>query len=86
MENFILGVTLFTGIILALVAIILIARSMLVASGAVEILINDERTIKAPAGSKLLGALGRHVALPPNQNSQLRRANIGPTVHRTPDG
>ncbi|MCG8597141.1 MAG: NADH:ubiquinone reductase (Na(+)-transporting) subunit F [Kiloniellales bacterium] len=57
MENFVLGVTLFTGIILALVAVILFARSKLVASGAVEILINDERKIQAPAGSKLLAAL-----------------------------
>ena len=57
MENFVLGVTLFTGIILALVAVILFARSKLVASGAVEILINDERKIEAPAGSKLLAAL-----------------------------
>ena len=57
MESFILGVTLFTAIILALVAVILFARSKLVSSGAVEILINDERTIKAPAGTKLLAAL-----------------------------
>ena len=57
MVNFILGVTLFTAIILALVGLILFARSKLVASGAVEILINDERTISAPAGGKLLGAL-----------------------------
>ena len=57
MVNFISGVTLFTAIILALVGLILLARSKLVASGAVDILINDERTIKVPAGSKLLGAL-----------------------------
>ena len=57
MENFVLGVTLFTGIILALVAIILFARSKLVASGTVDILINGERTIKAPVGGKLLAAL-----------------------------
>ncbi len=57
MENFVLGVTLFTGIILALVALILFARSKLVASGTVDVLINDERTIKAPVGSKLLAAL-----------------------------
>ena len=57
MVNFILGVTLFTSIILALVGLILFARSKLDASGAVDILINDERTIKAPAGSKLLAAL-----------------------------
>ncbi len=57
MENFVFGVTLFTFIILALVGIILFARSRLVSSGAVEILINDERTISVPAGGKLLGAL-----------------------------
>ena len=57
MVNFVLGVSLFTGIILALVGVILFARSKLVASGAVDILINDERTIKVPAGGKLLGAL-----------------------------
>lgn len=57
MENFVFGVTLFTFIILALVGVILFARSRLVSSGAVEILINDERTISVPAGGKLLGAL-----------------------------
>ncbi len=57
MENFIFGVTLFTAVILALVGVILFARSKLVASGEVEILINDERTIQVPAGGKLLGAL-----------------------------
>lgn len=57
MANFVLGVTLFTAIILSLVLIILFARSKLVASGAVPIEINDERTIRVPAGSKLLAAL-----------------------------
>ena len=57
MINFIFGVALFTLIILALVGLILFARSKLVASGAVEITINDERTIQAPAGGKLLAAL-----------------------------
>ena len=57
MENFVLGVTLFTAIILSLVAVILFARSQLVASGAVDIEINGERTIKAAAGTKLLAAL-----------------------------
>jgi Na+-transporting NADH:ubiquinone oxidoreductase subunit F len=37
--------------------VILSARSKLVASGDIEIIINDEKTIKAPAGGKLLGAL-----------------------------
>ncbi len=57
MEDFILGVTLFTAIILALVGIILAARSALVSSGAVNIEINGERTISVPAGGKLLGTL-----------------------------
>ena len=57
MINFIFGVALFTLIILALVGLILFARSKLVASGDVSILINDERSIEVPAGGKLLGAL-----------------------------
>ena len=53
-----LGVLLFTTIVLALVGVILFARSRLVPSGVLDILINDERTISSPAGVKLLGALG----------------------------
>jgi Na+-transporting NADH:ubiquinone oxidoreductase subunit F len=52
-----LGVAMFTGIVLSLVGIILFARSRLVATGNVNITINDERTIQAPVGGKLLGAL-----------------------------
>lgn len=52
-----LGVVLFTVIVMSLVFIILAARSRLVATGQVNILINDEKTIQAPVGSKLLGAL-----------------------------
>jgi Na+-transporting NADH:ubiquinone oxidoreductase subunit F len=37
--------------------VILVAKSRLVASGAVSIVVNDERTIQVPAGSKLLTAL-----------------------------
>ncbi len=47
----------FTSVILALVAIILIAKSKLVASGPVKILINDQKEIEIPAGGKLLSAL-----------------------------
>ncbi len=57
MADFTLGVTLFTAVILSLVGIILFARSKLVASGTVDIEVNGERTIKAPVGAKLLGAL-----------------------------
>ncbi len=52
-----LGVFLFTAIVMSLVFIILVARSRLVATGQVNILINDEKTIQAPVGTKLLGAL-----------------------------
>ncbi len=51
------GVGMFTAVVLALVAIILVARSKLVASGDVEIVINDERTLTTPAGGKLLNVL-----------------------------
>ena len=52
-----LGVGVFTGVVLFLVAVILLAKSRLVATGNVDIEINGEKTIKAPVGSKLLGAL-----------------------------
>jgi len=52
-----LGVILFTLIIMALVFLIISAKSKLVPSGDIAILINNEKTIHAPAGSKLLGAL-----------------------------
>ena len=53
----ILGVGMFTVVILALVAFILAARSKLVASGDVNIEINGEKTITVPAGDKLLQTL-----------------------------
>lgn len=57
MLEVLLGVLLFTGIVIALVIVILAAKSQLVASGDVDILINNEKTVKAPVGSKLLMAL-----------------------------
>lgn len=57
MIQIVLGVALFTVIVLALVSLILIARSRLVTSGSVSILVNDEKDLQAPVGSKLLGAL-----------------------------
>jgi len=53
----VLGVGMFTAIVLALVAIILFARSQLVSSGNVHIDINGEKTITVPAGGKLLQTL-----------------------------
>ncbi|OAI14369.1 NADH:ubiquinone reductase (Na(+)-transporting) subunit F [Methylomonas lenta] len=52
-----LGVIFFTVIVIALVFLIIGAKSKLVASGDVEILINDEKKIHVPVGSKLLTAL-----------------------------
>ncbi len=52
-----LGVIFFTVIVIALVFIIIGAKSKLVASGNVEILINHEKKIHVPVGAKLLGAL-----------------------------
>ena len=51
------GTGMFTAIILALVLVILAARSRLVASGNISIEINGERTIEVPAGGKLLQTL-----------------------------
>jgi len=53
------GVGMFTFVVLALVAIILIAKSKLVASGTVHILINDDKSkaIDVPVGGKLLNVL-----------------------------
>ncbi|CAA0108412.1 NADH:ubiquinone reductase (Na(+)-transporting) subunit F [Zhongshania aliphaticivorans] len=53
----ILGVAMFTAIVLSLVCIILFARSRLVSSGNVTIEINGEKTITVPAGDKLLNTL-----------------------------
>jgi Na+-transporting NADH:ubiquinone oxidoreductase subunit F len=53
----VLGIGLFTVIIMALVLLILSARSKLVSTGDISITINDEKTISCSAGGKLLGAL-----------------------------
>ncbi|MCK5829726.1 MAG: NADH:ubiquinone reductase (Na(+)-transporting) subunit F [Methylococcales bacterium] len=57
MLEILLGVILFTAIVIALVFIIIGAKSKLVASGDIEIVVNGEKTIHVPAGSKLLTAL-----------------------------
>jgi Na+-transporting NADH:ubiquinone oxidoreductase subunit F len=57
MIEIVLGVTLFSTIILTLVLVILVARSRLVPSGNVNININDERTITPAVGGKLLNVL-----------------------------
>ncbi|MEI7867796.1 MAG: NADH:ubiquinone reductase (Na(+)-transporting) subunit F [Candidatus Methylumidiphilus sp.] len=60
MLEIILGVTFFTAIVIALVFVILGAKSKLVAEGNVEIEINHEKKIQVPIGSKLLTALADH--------------------------
>ena len=57
MNEVVLGVAMFTGVIIALVVLILIARSKLVPQGDINININDEKDIKVSPGQKLLGAL-----------------------------
>jgi Na+-transporting NADH:ubiquinone oxidoreductase subunit F len=52
-----LGVGLFTGIILLLVLVILLARSKLVASGTVHVLVNEERELDMSPGVKLMNGL-----------------------------
>lgn len=53
----ILGVVMFTVIVLSLVFIILGARAKLVSSGNVKIVVNHEKTIETEAGGKLLQTL-----------------------------
>ena len=55
-----LGVLMFTAVVLALVLIILFARSQLVSSGNVNIEINGGKTISVPVGDKLLQTLAGH--------------------------
>lgn len=51
------GIFIFTGLVLLLAAIILVAKKWLVAEGNIKIIVNGEKEIDVPAGGKLLGAL-----------------------------
>ncbi|MEM7018364.1 MAG: NADH:ubiquinone reductase (Na(+)-transporting) subunit F [Pseudomonadota bacterium] len=62
----ILGVTFFTAVVLILTFVILFARSKLVATGNVDILINGEKTLQVPVGAKLLGALANESLFVPS--------------------
>ena len=57
MQEIIIGVVLFTGIVTVLAVMILLARSRLVPSGDIHIEVNGERDLSVPAGSKLLNTL-----------------------------
>jgi Na+-transporting NADH:ubiquinone oxidoreductase subunit F len=56
-QEILLAIGMFTGIVLALAVFIIAARARLVSSGDVDIEINGERTITVPAGGKLLQTL-----------------------------
>ncbi|MDA1313186.1 MAG: NADH:ubiquinone reductase (Na(+)-transporting) subunit F [Acidobacteria bacterium] len=57
-----LGVFMFTAVILTLVAVLMIARNKLVAAGEVNIIINDDesKVLRVPAGGSLLNALANN--------------------------
>lgn len=59
MSEILIAISMFTGVVLALVAIILLARVFLVNTGDVNIEINEdpERSLVVPAGGKLLSTL-----------------------------
>ena len=65
MTEVISGVGMFTGVVLALVTIILVARSRLVPSGNVRILINDDesKALSVPAGRQAAQCAGRQQGL-----------------------
>lgn len=64
----VLGVAMFTTVIVGLVMVLMWARSRLVAQGEVLIMINDEpgRTLKVPAGGTLLSTLSERKLLIPS--------------------
>jgi len=57
LQEVILGVGLFTAVVLILVFVILMARSRLVAVGSVNVVVNDELELGIPVGSKLMQGL-----------------------------
>ncbi|MBC75342.1 MAG: NADH:ubiquinone reductase (Na(+)-transporting) subunit F [Halobacteriovoraceae bacterium] len=57
MNEIVLGVAMFTGVILVLTGLILVARSKLVATGNLTINVNGEKDITVAPGDKLLNAL-----------------------------
>ncbi len=67
MPLILLGVSVFTGVVVALIALLLWARRQLVPAGEMLVLINDEpgKALKVPAGQTLLTALAsRQVLIP----------------------
>ncbi len=56
-SQILLGVSMFTGVVVALVGIIIGAKKLLIPSGNVTIRVNGEKEISVPQGGKLMGAL-----------------------------
>ena len=54
LQEVLLGVGLFTAVVLILVFVILAARSRLVATGNVKVVVNDELELAVPVGGKLM--------------------------------
>jgi len=57
LQEVLLGVCLFTAIVLILAFVILLARSKLVATGNVKVIVNDELELAIPVGGKLMQSL-----------------------------
>ncbi|BCX88318.1 Na+-transporting NADH:ubiquinone oxidoreductase subunit F [Methylomarinovum tepidoasis] len=55
-----LGVGVFVGLVLVLSLLVLLAKLWLVPEGEVPVVVNDELTLKVPAGTKLMWALVEH--------------------------
>jgi len=60
MDTIALGVVMFTIMILALVAVLMVARSKLVAAGEVELIINGDKAMKVQSGGTLLNTLANN--------------------------
>jgi Na+-transporting NADH:ubiquinone oxidoreductase subunit NqrF len=61
----VLAVAVFTSIVVTLSGVILLARSRLVETGTVQMVVNDDRDFEVPAGVKLLTALSNVEAREP---------------------
>jgi len=67
MTEILLGIAMFTAVILLVVALLLVAKRKLVAAGDVTILINDDpaKALRVPAGGTLLASLAeKHIYIP----------------------
>ena len=57
LQTLLAGVTVFTGFVLLLSALVLGLRRLLAGTGTLEVLVNGHRTLEAPAGARLLAVL-----------------------------